>query len=102
MIKEEFIFLLKKEVNELEVLVHQSNSKQENRIMVLNILIDIKLRLKSQNIELNEFDAIASTLIRNFDLLREFVVGNKCRFSKLESCIMRISKLRSSVKDYSK
>lgn len=99
MIREELIISLKKEITQLERLVRQSSSSQGSKATTLDILQNIERKLNSQSIKLNDFDAIASTLIRNFDSLREFVVGDECKFSMLEAIIGRISKLRSLTKD---
>lgn len=83
MIREELIISLKKEITQLERLVRQSSSSQGSKATTLDILQNIERKLNSQSIKLNDFDAIASTLIRNFDSLREFVVGDECKFSML-------------------
>jgi len=100
MSREELIESLKVEISKLESLVSQSSSNVGSRGPTLDILSDISRKLSSKGVDMNDFDAIASSLIRNFDSLREFVVGDMCKYSALESSVERISKLRSLAKDH--
>lgn len=85
---------MKKEITQLEGLVCQFTKIQGGKITTLDIILNKERKLKCQSVKMNYFEAITSSLIGKFDVLGEFVIGDICQLSMLESIIVCISRLK--------